>query len=168
MLACAAVAICALVLSRALGPRQDPRAFRVAGLLIAFSLLFAGSAAVGRVCAGLEGALTSRYVPYALPFWFAIYLLLRARSYATSARATAIAAALLIAFLAKEVDPSMNLSTARAYSEPKRRWRECYLRLHDWRACDAETGFPIDFSVDVEAKFEFLRKHRLNVYREGE
>jgi hypothetical protein len=93
---------------------------------------------------------------------------LRTRSYATSARATAIAAALLIAFVAKEVDPTMNLSTARAYSEPKRRWRECYLRQHDWRACDAETGFPIDFSADVGAKLELLRKHRLNVYRDGQ
>jgi hypothetical protein len=102
MLACAAVAICAVVLSGAFRPREDARRFRVAGLLIAFSLLFAGSVAAGRVCAGLDGALTSRYVPYALPFWFAIYLLLRGRSYATSARATAIAAALLVAFVAKD------------------------------------------------------------------
>jgi hypothetical protein len=168
VLASSAVAICAVVLWGALRPREDARTFRVAGLLIAFSLLFAGSVAVGRVCAGLDGALTSRYVPYALPFWFAIYLLLRARSYATSAGAAGIAAALLIVFAVKEVDPTMNLSTARAYSEPKRRWRECYLRLHDWRACDAETGFSIDFSVDVGPKLEFLRKHRLNVYREGQ
>jgi hypothetical protein len=154
------------VLSGAVRRGKDAHTFRVAGLLLAFSLLFAGSVAVGRVCAGLDGALISRYVPYALPFWFAIYPLLRAKSYATSARGVAIAAALLVAFVAKEVDPTMNVSTARAYSEPKRRWRECYLRQHDWRACDAETGFPIDFSADVGAKFEFLRKHRLNVYRE--
>jgi hypothetical protein len=60
----------------------------------------------------------------------------------------------------------VHLSTARSYSEPKRRWRECYLRLHDWRACDAETGFSIDFSQDVGPGFEFLRQHRLNVYRD--
>jgi hypothetical protein len=164
--ACAAVAAGAVALSGALRPLEEARAFRVAALLIGFSLLFAGSVAVGRVCVGLDGALTSRYVPYALPFWFAIYLLLRGRPRAASPQANLVAAALLVAFVAKEVDPSVNLSTARSYSEPKRRWRECYLRLHDWRACDTETGFSIDFSADVGAEFEFLRQNRLNVYRD--
>jgi hypothetical protein len=52
VLACAAVAICAVVLSGAFRPREDARTFRVAGLLIAFSLLSRGaspSAAFARV-----------------------------------------------------------------------------------------------------------------------
>ena len=61
----------------------------------------------------------------------------------------------------------MNESTARSYSEPKKRWRACYLRLRDWRACDTLTGFPINFSDEsVGPGFEFLREHRLNVYRD--
>jgi hypothetical protein len=165
--ACAGIALGALALVRALGPREDSRIWRVAALLIGFSLLFGASTAVGRVCAGLDGALVSRYVPYALPFWFAVYLLLRRRSPGASPGGTAIAALLLAAFVAKEADPTMNESTARSYSEPKKRWRACYLRRHDWRACDAETSFPINFSDEsLDSDFEFLRKNRLSVYRD--
>jgi hypothetical protein len=93
---------------------------------------------------------------------------LRGTSPAPGARSTVLASLLLVAFVAKEVDPTMNESTARSYSEPKHRWRACYLRIHDWRACDAQTGFPINFSNDsVDRGFEFLRVHRLNVYRDS-
>jgi len=146
----------------------DARLWRAAAMLVWFSIAFAAACAVGRVCAGLAGALTSRYVPYALPFWLAVFLLLRGTWTAGSARSAALALLLLAAFVAKELDPTMNVSTARSYSEPKRRWRACYLRIHDWRACDKETGFPISFSPDsVERGFDFLRAHRLNVYRDS-
>jgi hypothetical protein len=157
--ACAGLAIGGLALVRALGPS---RTWRIAALLMGFSLLLGANLAVGRVCTGVSGAMASRYVPYALLFWFAVYLLLRSRFPVSSRLGVPVAALLLAGFVAKEMDPTMNESIAKSYSEPKRRWRECYLRRHDWRACDAETGFPITAS---DAGFQYLRRNRLNVER---
>jgi hypothetical protein len=54
------------------GIRQN-RVSLIVTALMSFSLLFVVGTAVGRVCLGVEAAYASRYVPYLIPAWLALY-----------------------------------------------------------------------------------------------
>jgi hypothetical protein len=120
---------------------QDATA-RSALALAVFSGLFAAGTAVGRLCVGMGTSLSSRYVVYMTPAHLAGHLLLaRMRRPALRGAAFAVVLTLLVA---KEVKMSRgDRSWLEYYSPGKARWRACYLKHRDARACDLATRFEI-------------------------
>src|SRR5438552_19010035 len=58
-----------------------PASHLIGAILVSFSLLFAASAAVGRLCLGPYAAFTSRYCTLLIPAFLAIYFYLLSKSW---------------------------------------------------------------------------------------
>lgn len=133
--------------------------------LAAFTLLFASSSAVGRICLGFPSASATRYIPYVLPGFLAMYLVIRSVS-ARSYIATALLPVFLVACIAKERD-SLSASEAETYLKYKERWRECYLSTRDIDACDALAGhavYPAPQQTNLKRKLDWLEARRLSLF----
>jgi hypothetical protein len=133
------------------------------------SLLFALNAAVGRACLGPEFAESSRYVPYLLPFFLAVHIVL---TRLPPSRATAaLLAGVCLLWGAKELVRTRRWSRADAayWAQQKAAWRSCYLASHDARACTAAHSLgPVDVDASrIEEKLRFMREHRVGLYRPG-
>lgn len=138
------------------GLREDK--WRVIVLLSGYSFLFAANTAVGRVCAGgPSGALPSRYVLYAAPLLFAVYLAAQALPERFRTKALTV---LTIAFFAKETLVFSAFKNAAEDSQGKRAWIACYASRRDPDACIKDTGFsvyPIPSATDLNRKLAWLR-----------
>ena len=121
---------------------------------------------MGRVCLGLDSAGASRYVPYVVPAWIAVFVLLRAGE-ASRLRQGALLLLLGLAAI-RDVRNGSDRAMARYYSDGKRRWVACYLAIHDVGRCDRETNFPIHFSEGetlLKWKLDFLEARGLSLFR---
>jgi hypothetical protein len=146
--------------------RRDSGLVRAVGFLLGFTVLFVLNTAVGRVCLGLDSAGASRYVPYVVPGWIALFLLLRSGS---TSRVRTLALVFLVALAAiRDVRNGSDLAMARYYASGKRRWAACYLTVHDVVRCDQEADFPIHFAEGEKLlrwKLDFLEARGLSLFR---
>ena len=155
---------------RLVGARDDrdgPTIWLVAGCLAGFALLFAASVSVGRVCLGFPSAAATRYVPYVLPGFLAMYVVIR-RTSVHSVVATALLPVILVACVAKEKD-EMSANEAEVYLKQKQRWRECYRSTHDIEACDTVAGrgiYPDPPATRLQEKLDWLEERRLSLFQE--
>jgi hypothetical protein len=135
----------------------------------AFSLLFAANATIGRVCLGPEFAAPTRYVPYLLPFYLALHVVLS--DLPPSRASAAVLAAFCLLWATKELawTPGWSRPDARHWARHKAAWRSCYLATHDVRSCTAAHSLgPVDVDASrLEQKLRFMRDHRLGLYRPG-
>jgi hypothetical protein len=162
-------AFVAYVTFRMLGAKAMSKLWLVASFLGGFTLLFAATSAVGRICLGFDSANATRYIPYVMPGMLAMYLVVR-----TTAQASPIAHALLPVFLVacilKEND-ELSRNEANDYFRYKQRWRDCYLSMHDIDACDAWSGhavYPLPNATDLQGKLDWLEERRLSFFRDRE
>jgi hypothetical protein len=140
---------------------------RTTFLFSTFTLLFATNGAIGRVCLGMEAAFSSRYVPYVVPLWLALYLTVASE---VPRRAwlevpAGVGAALLLAL---EMSIPNDSQSMRWFSEGKSRWRSCYLATGDEARCNATAGFrvyPTEGAPQVTRMLEYLRQNHLNLYK---
>jgi hypothetical protein len=147
--------------------RDESALWMVATSLAGFTLLFAASSAVGRICLGFPSASATRYIPYVLPGFLAMYLVIR-RCSSHSYIASALLPVLLVASVAKERD-SLSAGEAETYLKYKDRWRECYLSTHDIDACDALAGhavYPAPQQTNLKKKLDWLEERRLSLFRD--
>jgi hypothetical protein len=140
---------------------------RTVFLFSGFTLLFAIQAAVGRICLGEAMALSSRYVPYAIPLWIAAYLAL---TWFAQLRprigwvvvAFAVPVVLVQAFVRDD------RGLIRWYSEGKAHWRACFLATEDEAGCNRSTSFrvyPVEGAPQVVEMRDFLQQRRLNLFK---
>lgn len=142
------------------GPAGAPL---VGASLLAFSLLFAASTAVGRVCLGLPGAAqSSRYTSLLAPAFLAMYFYLLTVS---SPRLRNLGLATLMLGLVPGhaiVSPG-----AHWFADGKRAWSTCYLRAQDVGYCDQTTMFnvyPSPERTGLGRKLDYLKQNRLSLF----
>lgn len=136
--------------------------------LVGFVVLFASTAAVGRVCQGLESASVPRYVPYILPAALAGYGVLRSSLLEPRWQRALLSIVLGLALL-KELDATRETESVRVVASNKRRWRDCYLRQHDLARCDTETGVPVypnPEATKLQQKLDWLEARGYSFFQE--
>lgn len=134
--------------------------------LLLFSGAFLANMAIGRVCTGLQYAMTSRYTPLIMPAGVGLYLVvLQLRR----PRLKIIAIGLLLATsgLASFRSPTRLM---RHYVEGKTRWLEAYRRTGDYLQAERLSGFqifpaPDAFGLDIPARVRWLQARELSFTR---
>jgi hypothetical protein len=133
-------------------------------VLLGYSLLYAGSAAVGRVCLGLpDAAQVPRYSTLLIPAFLGLYLFLLMLPAGRLARFT-MAVFFLVILPGGVAVPN---SSARKLRDGKVAWASCYLQTGDLVRCDQTTGFPLYPHPQQNAmreKLAYLRAHRLSFF----
>ena len=134
-------------------------------ILLSFAFLFSANAAIGRVCQGMpEAAQFSRYMPFMVPAYLAIYFHLL--TWRKSAMRVVLATVFVIALIPGTV-LMPNGYSPQLVSEGKQAWKTCILQTGNIDYCDQATGFPIypdPRRTHLVEKLQFLQKNRLNLY----
>jgi len=145
--------------------REWSAADRTVVILLGFSLLFEGNAAIGRVSLGMpEAAQISRYMGLLVPGYLAIYFHLL--TWRKNAFRTAILAMFVIALIPGAIRMPNGYSP-QLVSDGKQAWKTCILQIGDINYCDHATGFPLHpdpRKTQLLEKLQFLQKNRLNLY----
>ncbi len=144
------------------GSVKSPVSMGIA-VLLAYSLLFAVNAAIGRICLELpQAAQVSRYVTLLIPAFLAFYL----HTTTIESRAARNGALLLLA--AALVPGHVHVSRdAERLANGKRVWAACYYATEDIAYCDSLAGFPVYPDAQrtrLKEKLDYLKRHRLNLF----
>ncbi len=134
--------------------------------LISISLLFYALTAVGRVCLGPESARAPRYLMYAIPTFFAIYLILT--KWLPSSRWKSLLMTILFLLLvSKEVRLHQYLpSRLQEYKMTKLTWKECYLQHKSIQKCNKQVGMVIVMEESFSEDFlRIMEKNKLHIFR---
>jgi hypothetical protein len=135
----------------------------IGAVLLGFSLLFATNAAVGRLCLGIEQALSSRYSTLLIPAFLAIYFFLLSKLW-YGARNIVLA---LWVILLLPAALTIARREIRYYSDGKRHWANCYVRTGDINHCDESTNFkiyPTPEATHLQQKLDYLKANHLNLF----
>jgi hypothetical protein len=139
----------------------------IGAVLLSYSLLFCTNAAVGRLCAALRLAYSSRYVTLLIPAFLAIYFYLLSQSW-RGKRNLVLALWVLLLLPAAVRKPWEDI---RWYSNGKRDWANCYVRTENIRYCDQSANFllhtPFE-EIGLKEKLDYLKQHRLNLFSEAD
>ena len=130
--------------------------------LSAFSLLYCGNAAVGRVFMGDTAPLASRYVTLLVPAGMALFLeiALLGRRMPFGWPALAFAALLVpgTCFLRP-----LDVAGVNWYSLGKANWKAAYLETHDEAKADKAANFQV-YPGPLGDRLKFLEERRLNLF----
>ena len=140
---------------------------RIIVIFLAFSMLFAFNAAIGRVSFGIKFASSSRYMPYLVPAFFAIYLHLTS-SPITLWRRSGPRVVLAVFAISLLIQFSPSYSLIITYKVSKQKWIESYRESGNIGYANQKSGLvlhPNPKRVDLEARLIFLRQQRLSFYR---
>jgi hypothetical protein len=168
-LALLTAALCARHAYLLLRERAADRRLSIAVVVLSgFTLVFVACAAFGRVCMGLDEARGTRYVPYIIPAFVALYFHLltleKRRPFGRAALAAFLACAALLALAPMSSGKAMLEEVRRGKSE----WKRCYIETESVEACDARTNFqvysPIPPSPLGRRRLDYLKQNRLNLY----
>jgi hypothetical protein len=165
--AAAAVTFTCYAVYRALRSRGSSPLWNVAGVLMAFTLVFTFTTAVGRVCLGLATADSSRYIPYVLPGLLAVHLVLRCGVPAGRMQVAALAVFVSICVLKESTGRSRR--EASHESGVKRAWHDCYLAIHNIDQCNASALRPIYPSPEatqLQRKLDWLEARGYNLFQD--
>jgi len=158
---------------------------KIITMLTGFSLIFAGSTAVGRICFGMEAAQASRYVTLLIPGFLGLLLSISRIKVSGVPAALGLTLALLLAKCALPL-AEPDRAAAQALFEAKTRWRECYLLSGDYLGCNESTGFAIyppgpdlwaamhpEYAADgsgparIIGRLDYLKERHLNLYQDA-
>jgi hypothetical protein len=145
------------------GPRED--AHLIGAILLSYSLLFSVNAAIGRVCATMKLAYSSRYSTLLIPAFLAIYFYLRSKSW-HGKRNLVLALWILLLLPASVRKPWEDI---RWYSSGKRDWANCYVRTENIHFCDQSANFtadPYPGQPGFQEKLDYLKQHQLSLFYE--
>ena len=152
--------------------RRDQPADRVILFLAAFPIIYGLSAAVGRVCAGLASALSSRYVAYSLSGYLAMYL--AAVTWIKDSRSSkwhrwrAVGLGLAVGLMVfKEVLITHDAPDFEKLAAGKREWIQCYLETGDINGCEKKADimvYPAPEATRMREKLEYLRERSASFY----
>ncbi len=135
----------------------------IAGILVAFSTVFAINTAIGRACLDLpQAAWASRYVTLLIPGVLGVYFYLQSLPWPDVRR-------ILVGALTLLLVPGCLFLYAEAgwFAAGKRAWMVCYLRSENIAACDRSTRFPVHphpEETGLKEKLDYLKKRRLSFF----
>lgn len=149
---------------------SDCRINLVITILVGFVLLFVANAAWGRAGMGLNGSQSSRFITLLIPGFLGIYFhLLTLES--KRLRQASLAVFLLL-LLPGHLPLSLGDNHPAAYfSRGKRAWKKCFLKTENPDQCSQLTGFAVIGAMDpdeLKRRINFLKQHRLNLYKDTE
>jgi hypothetical protein len=132
-------------------------------ILTGYSLLYAGAAAIGRVCLGMEAAGSSRNLTLLIPGFLGIYfhLLMSRRGH----HRTLLVTALLVAVLPGCIQ--RNHKEIESFSAMKHAWKDCYRASENVQYCDSFSHlqlYPWPDTIHLQDKLNYLKRNRLNLY----
>jgi hypothetical protein len=133
--------------------------------LLAYSLLFAANAAVGRLCLGLEAASISRYVPLIMPSMVGAYLYYL--GHPQRVRRKQVIAVLFCATVYTCIIP-WQLKAAERLCREKASWVQAYRVTGDAKSADALSGcrvYPDPDRTNLDHKLNWLRLHHFSLFR---
>lgn len=142
---------------------DDPGA-DVMAILLGFSLLFAASAAYGRVCLTAMSAEQSRYMTLLVPAFLALYF--------ASLRSNRVALRIVLVVAVALGSLPIGLGSshpAAGRSGGAARWRACYLATRSIEGCADSARFtiyPTPANTRMKEKMDYLEKRRLSLFRE--
>ena len=148
------------------GRREYRPSAYVIGMLITFSVVFALNSAVGRVCTGLENALTSRYVPLLIPGLLGMYL---AAIQTPRLAARALFACLILVTFTIGSTRAPRKSMVRHYVEGKTKWVAAYKETHSIHLADVRSGisiFPYALNFPIQQRLDWMEQRKLSLFRE--
>lgn len=138
--------------------------------LAMFSLLFIAFTAIGRVCLGVHGATSSRYVPYSTPSIVAIYFGVLSAVMPLKSKGVGYACIILLVFLsgAKEISSLRNSKSIHLTREGKAKWVQYYLEERNLEESNRRANFKV-YPVDqlIEHKIRFLEENKLGFFRDA-
>ncbi|MEN8189686.1 MAG: hypothetical protein ABFS19_07555 [Thermodesulfobacteriota bacterium] len=135
-------------------------------VLILFSLLFSLNLAFGRVFLGLETARSSRYLPYLVPGFFAIYLFAVTRRLNLT---TPLSVCLVLFFATTFSLGTTERQRFENYSTGRTKWKKNYLKTENILLSEHLSRFPIHpnaTATQLQRKLKYLKKNKLNLYKE--
>jgi hypothetical protein len=164
ILFCGAAACAAQV--RRLAGGVPPGDALVSAVLIGYSLLYAASTAVGRVCLGLpETAQSSRYATLLIPAFLGLYYYLLSLSSGTLRRAA------LALFVMAVIPGCLRVPWYfHLFVDQKRAWAACYVQTESIASCDQATHFrihPDPQRAGLQEKLDYLKQRRLNLFADA-
>jgi hypothetical protein len=147
----------------------------VGAALLGYSLMFSASAAVGRVCLGMQAAAAGNYATLLIPAFLAMYFYLLSRSWLSKRE---LVLGLFIAFLVPGAVRKAH--GVDQFADAKRAWAACYVRTEDIRYCEQVASksllagtLPDHFQIHpdpegsgLRQKLDYLKQHRLNLFAE--
>jgi hypothetical protein len=134
-------------------------------MLLGYTLIYAANTAIGRVCNGIEGGQSSRYMTLVIPAFFALYLYLcslKPQQLQIAGSIIYVSLLLGLPFFSGPADVQM----MQGFTNGKQQWRECYLAERDITQCDQFTGFKVYPSPNFQDKLDYLQHHRLSFFAE--
>ena len=135
-------------------------------VLASYSFLFIINTAVGRVSFGVEAGKASRYIPYLVPFIYAIYLHLNSlnteykKAYSLVLFLTCIYATTFIRSDVKEM---------KRFRDGKEAWKRNYLHTGKITRADKLSDFkiyPNPKATKLSKKLNFLKRRKLNLFHD--
>jgi hypothetical protein len=133
-------------------------------LLIGYSLVFCTNTAIGRICAGLDSGQSSRYMTLLIPACFGLYLHILTLRFTPVRYVALVLYAMLLLPLPWHTSDT---DVARGFTDGKKRWKACYLKIEDIERCDHEARFsPYPAPPELKARLAYLKQHHLNLFAE--
>lgn len=139
-------------------------------LLISFSLLFAINSTSGRICNGLAGAQSSRYMTLLIPGFLGLYF--AAQNLSQKYRRVTLNSFLIILFIIFPVRTMSDFDKGMGhFAEVKKAWAECYRERESIEGCNQIVGniiYPAPEATNMKEKLGMLKENRYNLFVENE
>lgn len=134
-------------------------------VLLSFSLAFALSTAIGRICLGFAFAASSRYVTLLIPAFLGVYFSILTMKKFFLQRVV-LSILLIILLIPYYAFPKYDQSSMLNFYNAKTAWKQCYLKYENIEKCNNQTNFAIAgwLNDDLVHKFEYLKENHLNLY----
>jgi hypothetical protein len=145
----------------------------VGAALLAYSLMFSASAAVGRVCLGMQAAAAGSYTTLLIPAFLAMYFYLLGR--APQSKREVVLGLFIVLLVPGAVRKAHGVDQ---FADAKRAWAACYVRTEDIHYCEQVASqrllagtLPDHFQIHpdpegsgLRQKLDYLKQHRLNLF----
>jgi hypothetical protein len=135
-------------------------------LFIGFTLVFCGNAAIGRIFLGRTAGQASRYIPYLIPAFLALYLFYA--SLPMRIRWGGSLVYMMIMIAATHMLSSADLADMQFYYRIKTHWKTNYLRTRSIEQANQAAGHPMHPNEDatgLQEKLDFLEARHLNLFK---
>lgn len=139
---------------------------RVLFVMTAYPVIFVVALSIGRIELGYEVAGSSRYIPYLVPSFVAVYFYLNSLRFPLKAYAVPVFFVLMV-FL--QINSFSSFGGMKYWSSKKLEWKINYLNTLDVKSADSLSNFAVHpNSVSTLKMLEYLKKNNLNLFLDAD